>query len=247
MVGETIVVTRPAGDETALTELLHERNYRVIHEPLMQIFLQHTQRQALEQLLNEDPDACIVTSRHGVQALAALSELRDLYLICVGESTAHMAQTLGYDRIAVAGGNVNRLVEYISHSYDEGSRFIYLSGEHVRMDIESVLSQMQVTRLALYEAVASTQLSDTLIEHLRREQIDAITLMSPRTAQIFSTLVEQANAQESLRHLNAIALSAAVAEPLASLPWKGIHITREATLASIAQTVDNAFRIPSVS
>lgn len=241
MTQETILITRPIGDESALTELLHAHDYRVIHEPLMQIVLNHTQRHALEQALYDEPDACILTSRHGVQALAALSALRDVPLVCVGESTARMAESLGFTRTAIAGGNVNRLVEYITDAYDEGSRLLYLSGEEVRVDLETVLSQMQVERLVLYEAVAATQLSDTLVEQLRRQQIDAVTLLSARTAAIFAQLLEAANASPSARHLHAIVLSAAIAEPIIALPWKGVHITDEATLASLIETVDNVF------
>jgi len=244
MTGETILVTRPQGDEKILTDLLHERGYRVIHEPLTSIYLDHTQRPLLERALHDEPDACIITSRHGARALAALSDLRDLFLICVGESTARTAQSLGFDRIAVAGGNAAKLIEYIRGAYDEGSRFLYLSGEHVRMDLEQILSQshMQVQRLALYEAVAATQLSDTLVEQLKRRQIDAVTLLSTRTAKIFSALTQNAGVREGLTHVHAVALSAAIAEPLLAYSWQGLHIAHEATLASVVETVDNMFQ-----
>ncbi len=95
MSGETIVITRPKGDAASLTEALQARGYHVIHEPLTEIFLRHAERQALHQALLEEPDAIILTSRHGVHALALLTDLRDSYLLCVGEATAQAAAFAG--------------------------------------------------------------------------------------------------------------------------------------------------------
>ena len=243
MTGETILVTRPAGDEKTLTDLLHNHGYRVICEPLTSIYLQHTQRQALERALHDDPDACIVTSRHGVHALAALSEFRDVFLICVGEATARTAESLGFNRINAAGGTAEKLMQHIIASYDEGSHFLYVSGEHVRIDLEKSLGDagMQVQRIALYEAVAATQLSDTLIEQLKRHQIDAITLLSERASQIFCTLLEKADIAPCVSHLHGFCLSETIAKPLLAHPWKQLHVADEPTIASMVESVDNAF------
>jgi len=244
MVGETIVVTRPQGDERALTDLLHAHGYRVIHEPLTQILLRHDERHAVAKALYDEPDACIITSRHGAQALALLTEVRDIFLICVGDATARMASSLGFARIDVAGGNAKKLTDYILGSYEEDSRLLYVSGEHVSTDIVSPLQKvgMKVERIPIYEAVASERLSDTIVEQLRREQLDAVTFLSQRTAHIFTSLIEKAGVQNSVAHLHGFALSAAITEPLVAHPWKKLHVTDEATLASLIESVDNAFQ-----
>jgi len=41
---KTIIVTRAKGDETEITEALQEAGHYVIHEPLTEIFLNHTLR-----------------------------------------------------------------------------------------------------------------------------------------------------------------------------------------------------------
>jgi len=245
MTGETILITRPKGDEMALTDALHVHGYRVIHEPLTEIFLRHTERQALHNALLSEPDAVIITSRHGANALALLSDLRDAYLICIGEATASTAQSLGFTRVCNAGGNVQKLIEYIYASYDPETRFLYVSGKHVRVDLDAVLATqgMHVDRIVLYEAIASPQLSDTLVEQLRRGQIDAVTFLSQRTAHIFTALLARAGAQQTVTGLHAAALSETIAEPLVSWPWKGIHTAREATLASLIECVDNIFHV----
>jgi len=241
MSNPSIIVTRPKGDEVELTQKLHELGLRVIHEPLTEIILRHDMRHAITAALLDEPDAVIVTSRHAVQALAILSELRDLFLLCVGESTAATANALGFDRVSAANGNVASLAEYITQSYDEGSRFLYVSGDHVRADMQVLLPQMKVDRVITYETQSSDALSDTLAEQLRRGQINAVTLMSQRTAGIFLMLLTKAGLREVTSSLDVICLSKAVAAPLAAHNWRGLHIAQQPTLASLVECVDNAF------
>ncbi len=244
MTGETIVITRPKGDEASLRDALHDGGYAVIHEPLTEIFLRHTERPTFHIAMMSDPDAIIVTSRHGVQALALLTEFRDIFLICVGQATADIAHSLGFTRVSAAGGDGEKLIRYIAEGYDEGSRFIYVSGEHIRSDLVSRLADigMQAQRIVAYDALAAPHLSDTLIEQLKRRQIDAVTFMSPRACHIWTRLLASAKVQDSVKHIGAFALSASVAEPLVEAPWRRIHIADEATLASLVRSVDNIYQ-----
>lgn len=243
MTGKTILITRAQGDEQALTDLLHARGFRVMHEPLTAIYLEHASRHPLQQALLDEPDAVIVTSRHAVNALALLTDLRDILLLCVGEATAQAAVSLGFERISTGGGTARKLVRHILAGYDAGTRFLYLSGRHTRLDMGSALAghDMEVQRLIVYEAVASAQFSDTLVAQLQRGSIDGVSLLSPRAAQIFTRLLDRSGASAALASLEAFCLSEAVAGALAS-GWKAVHITREPTLASVVECVDNAYR-----
>ena len=244
MTAKTILITRPPGDEIELSDALHALGLRVIHEPLTQIFLLHTARPELARALYHDPDAVIVTSRHGARALATLSELRDVPLIAVGRATADVAQSCGFARVFDAGGDVEKLLRYIADAYDQGARFLYVSADQVQADLPSLLAakDMYAERIVAYEAVAAEQLSDTLVEHVKRGRLDAVTLFSQRAAHIFTALLAKAGLEETTAGLHVFALSDAVAEPLLSYPWKTIHIAREPTLASLVQEVDNALR-----
>ncbi|MBY0407216.1 MAG: uroporphyrinogen-III synthase [Rickettsiales bacterium] len=243
MTDKTILVTRPQGDELALTDLLHEQGYRVMHEPLTTIYLEHTMRHALHEALLNEPDAVIVTSRHAVNALALLSEIRDVFLLCVGEATAQAATSLGFERVSSGGGTAQKLATEIVASYDPFSRFLYVSGKHTRLNMATFLADhdMELQHLVVYEAVASEQLSDTLVAQLKRGQVDGVSLLSPRTAQIFTRLLEKAGIADCVNRLEAFCLSEAVAESLHG-GWKAVHVTRAPTLASVVECVDNTFR-----
>jgi len=243
MADKTILITRPLGDERALTDMLHDQGYRVIHEPLTAIYLEHTQRHMIESALHDEPDAIIVTSRHAVNALALLTGLRDPLLLCVGEATAQAALSLGFERVSTGGGTAQKLTELITESYDSGSRFLYLSGKHTRLNFATVLADydMGIQHLIVYEAVASEQLSDIVIAQIKRNTIDGVSLLSPRAAQILMRLIEKANVADAAQKMEAFCLSEAVAENMHG-NWKAIHITGEPTLASMVECVNNTFR-----
>jgi uroporphyrinogen-III synthase len=239
----TLLITRSLSDGEELQDALHAQGHRVIHEPLTEIFLRHTARLQLEHALNGEPDAVLLTSRYGARALASLSELRDIPVVCVGAATAHVAESVGFTRVSIAGGDVQSMIAYIADAYDPDSRFLYVSAEHVRAEIDVLLSGygMHITKLPLYEATASEQLSDTIIEQLKRGQIDGAVFLSQRTAQIFTTLVEKADIVESPAIMDAFCLSSTIADPLEALPWKSVHVSKEPTLDSIIECVDNTY------
>ncbi len=241
---KTIVITRPLGDEVIFRDELMEGGYHVIHEPLTEIMLLHTARMEVENALYIQPDAVIVTSKHGVQALALLTQMRDMFLLCVGEATANIATQLGFDRVSVAGESVEYLIDYILDCYDEDSHFLYISGEHISIDLSEVLSvrAMQIDRVVVYEAIASEALSDTLVEQLKRGQIDAITFFSGRTAQIFLSLAEKSDISNYLEKIDAFCLSEGVAEELKAVSWRKIYSPDKATLASMVSCVNNRYK-----
>lgn len=242
MVHKTILITRAKGDEGKAVKILQKRGYHVIHEPLTHILLYHTARTELEQVLFADPDGIIVSSKHGVHALAALTQLRDLPLICVGDSTAYAAQSLGFTRVSKGGDTMGELVNYVVDAYDSGTCFLYVSGQHIRLDVTQELAVygIEARRVILYEATAAAQLSDTLVEQLKRGQVDAVLFMSARTAEIFHTLLKAADVAEAMASMQAFCLSRDIADKLTAYFWQAIHIATKPTLASLIECVDNA-------
>lgn len=244
MTDMSVLITRPKGDEAELTDRLHELGLRVIHEPLTEIFLRHDVRAQVQQLLVHEPDAFILTSKHGAQALALLTELRDMFVLCVGEATAETADSLGFTRVSSAGGNVASLAGYIRDAYDEGSHFAYISGDHVRADLSELLPEMQIERIIAYEATAVDTLSDTLSEQLRRGMVGGVTLFSARAASIFLMLITKAGLREATSKLHVFCLSEAIAQMVQGHNWHRVHVASEPTLASMVACVDNAFTQP---
>lgn len=240
---KTIVITRPPGNEVELIEHFQSRGLRVIHEPLTHITLDHTQRMLVTNSLLQDPNAVLLTSRHAVEALAALTELRDMFLICVGEATARKAESHGFYQITRAGGTVDHMIDLVRAAYDDDARFLHISGKHTTLDLPEAMQTygMYVERIIVYEAVASEELSDTLIEQMKREQIDAMTFLSPRAAKIFNRLAEAKDALQDTCKTDAFCISQAVADELNPELWQNIYIADAPNLASLLECVDNTY------
>lgn len=244
---KTIVVTRAKGDEQEITEALQALGHFVIHEPLTEIFLNHTLRAPLEQLLLAEPNAILITSKHAVQALALLSDIRDACILAVGTATTEYALSLGFSRVYDTGGTLESMLDYIQGGYDDEARFVYISGEHIRSDLPEILGSfgMHCDRIIAYHALAAESLSDTLIAQLKRGHIDAITFFSPRNAAIFLELLERAEITPASSVIDLFALSEEVANSARNTDWRQIFIAAQPTLASLVECVDNAYNIPS--
>jgi len=240
---KTILITRAKGDEQELTEALHQQGNFVIHEPLTEIFLNHTIRAQLDILLADEPSAILVTSKHAVQALALLSDLRDLCILAVGTATMECAMSLGFSRVYETGGTLESMLDYIQGGYDDDARFVYISGEHIRSDLPMILSSfgMHCDHIVAYQAIASEGLSDTLVAQLQRGQVEAATFFSPRNVEIFLRLLERADCKDATLGMDAFVLSEEVANAARSATWQHIYVAAQPTLASLVESVDNAY------
>lgn len=238
---KTIVITRPPGEGDALTEALHARGHHILHEPLTHIYFRHTAQSTLASALRRNPDAIIVTSRHGALALATFTPMRDMALICVGETTYQTATSAGFTRVSMAGGTVESLLEYVLSAYDEGAALLYISAERVRLDLSVVLEKqgMITERIVLYEAIAAEHFSDTFAEHLKRGHVNAVTFLSQRAAEVFLQLTANAHLEHCLSALSAYCLSQTIAQTLDPAAWAAIHVAQTPTLTSLIDCIDN--------
>lgn len=236
---KTILITRSHDDGHELHERLHAAGYRAIHEPLTQVVLNHTARLPLAQVLAQEPDAILITSRNGARALATLTEMRDLPLLCVGDATAETAESLGFIRVSTTGRTAEDMAHYVCDAYDYDVKLLHVCGAHSYPLLEEHLRQygMAPVRIAAYEAVASESLSDTLLAQIEREQIDGVVLMSERTSRIWLSLLEKAQLHAAASRMTAYCISDQAGAPLHSSSWPSIRIADEPILDRLIDTI----------
>src|SRR5208283_1695752 len=101
---------------------------------------------------------------------------------------------------------------------------LHAAGTKVAGDLSGGLAALgySIRREILYEARTAEALSPAAIRALQTEAVDLALFFSPRTAQTFVTLAAAAGCQEAGRTVSAYALSAAVADALAPMPWRRI-------------------------
>jgi uroporphyrinogen-III synthase len=212
-----VLITRPVVEAQALARLLEARAHDVLIEPLLTI-------EPLPVGLDLGSiQAIAVTSANAAPALGAA---RHLPVFAVGAASAAAARAAGCARVESAGGDAASLARLIVASCrPDGGAILHLCGTEVRAGLAEALSAagFRILRQAVYQALPAQALSAQTCAALR-EGIDAVLLLSPRTALIFADLVVQHGLERYLADTDACCLSAAVAEPCRRLAWRCVQI-----------------------
>jgi uroporphyrinogen-III synthase len=140
---------------------------------------------------------------------------RPIYV--VGPATAAVARNIGFKEIVEGAGAAADLASLlVSDGWDSDSRLIYLRGDVVAFDLEGVLAKagINVTPIVAYRSVAAQTLPPDVIKALQNGDIDAVTLMSPRTAETWTRLVAALSPPVQFSRVTNLCLSDRVARAL---------------------------------
>jgi uroporphyrinogen-III synthase len=232
----TALVTRPREDSEGVAAELSSRGLGVMIEPLLDI----RPVDGVE-VDTAGIQGILATSANGIRALARALPDRSLPVWAVGDASARVARSLGYERVDSAGGDVDTLATLVAARCDpaEGG-FLHAAGTVVAGDLSALLAGQgfSVRRLVLYEAVTATGLSPDLMTALRTQAVDVALFFSPRTAATFARLVTAAGLASACSGITAYALSAAVARELAVLPWRSLRAAAAPTQAALLAALD---------
>ena len=213
-----LLITRPEPDGRELKDALSAQGHEVTLEPLLHIEFLPIAANTLENV-----QALLVTSRNGVRALAARAAaeaVRDLPIFCVGEGTAEAARENGFQHVTTGAGTARDLVPLVAAKAEPASgALLHIAGEHLAFDLAAALTDQgfDAHTLTAYRAVSASALSPSAAQSLREGHMDAVVLMSPRTATIFAQLVADSLLTESAKKLRYFCLSERVAEALGEL------------------------------
>lgn len=213
-----ILVTRPEPDATTFAERLADDGHDVYIEPMMEVRFDTGEEIDLDEV-----QALIATSRNGVRALEqspALETARQLPLFAVGPGTATLARSLGITRVIAGGRDAAGLMPLIAERAEvNGGALLHLAGDRMAFDLAGELSGLGFTVLqpTVYRSEVAGAFSEDLIACLVSGEIEAVTLFSPRTAQIFCRLLIQHDLTHTVRNLTFFCLSEAVAHHVGAL------------------------------
>lgn len=219
-----VLITRPRADSESLTELLEAFGIEPVIEPMMDIVPTDTTPDM------DGVQAVLLTSANGARSLAAKIVERDIPVYAVGDATARTAREAGFTAVESASGDVEALAALVQERADpHAGVLVHPAGSHVAGDLAGMLNQhgYSVRREVLYEARLSVNLSGAICKLLAEGAIDAALFFSPRTAQTFGILINQARLQNSCAGIDAFCLSAAVAKALEKLPWRSVRIAEK--------------------
>jgi len=233
-----VLITRPIDDAAPLVAALKARDVEAMVEPMMTI---RSTEEPLPEL--DDAQGVLFTSANGVRGFMTRTDRRDVKVYAVGEATAEAARRAGFVEIEVAGGDANALAKLvIEKCKPDAGKLIHVAGTHVAGNLSEQLTKAGFTmeRAVLYDALSAHKFSTGTVESLRRLELEAVMLFSPRTAEIFMTLVDESGAEQGLSTIAAICLSQAVADRLPGERFRKVVVAAKPDQSAMLDALDRA-------
>lgn len=232
-----VVITRPGEDGAALAEILGARGIETVLEPLLTI----------KQLDGPSIDlsgiqAILVTSANGVRALARRTDNRSIPVFAVGDATATTSRSSGFQQVHSASGDVVALAGLVKDLLKPvDGPLLHIAGTEIAGDLAAMVGEagFECRREVLYEAEKARTLSTSLTAAIKENQIDAVLLYSPRSADAFVQLLRKARIVRSCQSMKAICLSQAVAQKVEELHWREVLIASHPTQESLLELLDS--------
>lgn len=233
-----ILVTRPREDAAALVAELAARGHEALLEPLLTI----VPRDKVDWPAgHERAQALLVTSANGVRAFARADGRRDLPVYAVGDASAAEARALGFEAVVSAVGDVHDLAALVTARLDgKAGPLLHPAASTVAGDLRGMLAAagFEVLRVVLYDARPATALSPQTAQAIRQGAVDAVALMSPRTAAAFTALTAAVGLEAACAGMTAFCLSDAVARALGATAWRRVAVAARPDQTSMLATID---------
>jgi uroporphyrinogen-III synthase len=164
-------------------------------------------------------------------------------LFTVGAGTAEEARRMGFARIVKGPGTAADLVPLIASLVDAADdMLLHLAGEQLAFDLAGELGTVgvRVETRTVYRMDAAAALPAPVVRAIAAGAIDAVMLMSPRAASIWSRLALRHDLVGALRQVLHLCISDAVAGRLAALGPSVVDVARRPTLEEMLALVDRA-------
>ncbi len=233
-----VLVTRPIDDAQDLAAALAARGHQALIAPMLTI----APDEGVEGPLDlAGVQALLFTSANGARVFAGLSEARDLPVFTVGDASAGAARDAGFARVESAGGDVADLARLVAERLDpKGGALYHAAASKVAGDLKGLLEaeSFSVRRDVLYDATLASGLTKELRAAITAGSLDVATFFSPRSAETFVSLVQDAGLDGACTRTVALALSEAVADKLRALSWAGIEVAAQPNQDTLLALLD---------
>lgn len=213
-----VLVTRPEPGAAATARLLREEGYKVIVDPALHIHRLDPPLPTPDRI-----DRVLLTS---AQAAYALERYKDVPVYAVGEATARAARRHGAVDVHAADDDWEDLVDLALEDAEPETFFLHLAGKETAGEVGAEIQKAghRYERVIVYETRPSTELASRTKAALTRGGLSAVLLFSPRSARIWRGLIEEAGLVDTLNDLDAVCLSANVADVVRNLPWSSVRV-----------------------
>ncbi len=224
-----ILLTRPRHESEALAHILTALGHEIVMEALLSVVFDNEVK-----IVSNNPQAIIITSVNGARGFSNhihADHYRQVPVYVVGAATADALKHFNVVHVGCDG--VAALINAIrSELVPDAGPVLYVRGVHVAGTLADDLagSGYQVDQVVIYEAVEKEALSPAVIEGFQGNRIDGVVLFSPRTAVVFSKLIEKAGLNEKLGDVTFYCLSQNVSD---NIQVSGIRTDNQSVIAEM--------------
>ena len=234
-----ILLTRPVEDSQKLAEYLKSiSSHKFTIHPLLKIEFIKTEPTPNLQQDKNIKQIYLLTSVNSARALAFnCTENRGIFsksIITVGMQTAEEAVNLGYKNVVSAvdetkDASEKNILDFIYSNYPAeqniNTQFNHISADVTKGGLEKNLleNNYNYNRIIMYKSIPA-QFSNQLKMQIINDEINAITLYSPRSAKIFVEQIIANSLQSKMKETVAFCFSKNVAEVISQLQFRQILI-----------------------
>lgn len=182
-----VLITRPEPDAVETAKTFEDHGFRTIVHPLLEVCQMPVK-------LNGPYGAYMATSSNAVRAAERLEVDKDMPIFTVGEHTARVATKKGWKNVHMGGGVSDTLVPLVMKNYTQKNLPIcYLSAEVVAGNVNAVLTEAGyiVDQHSVYSTIVASKLTKEVVDLYMDGSIEAVTLFSMRTANVWNQLVRE--------------------------------------------------------
>lgn len=204
-----VLVTRPLPQGKRTAEKLRAMGYQPVLAPMLRI--EPLTPDALPDF--EAVQAGLVTSVNGLDRLAALTSIRSICLMTVGDVTARAAEKTGFSSVRSASGDGQALMDLVrEHLKPDAGPVIHIRGLSAAVEFGSLIKLgFQFEEIIAYEAVETAVLPEAALSPAFPS---AILTYSARSASALCKAMRDAGVD--MNRLTVIGISTAALQPLSA-------------------------------
>jgi uroporphyrinogen-III synthase len=205
------LLTRPIGQSLILQKKLKRLEIDSFIEPMITI-----EDNIIKPIKISNESLVIITSPNILDILSNHHIDQSTRIAMVGQASARVAHSLGFNNIIKATKNASELINFIKSEISNDTEIIYLRSDQISFDVKNHLKSRgySVIEFVLYKSIPAKKLSDQLISMIKIHKIQRILFFSKRTAAIFISLAADAGILDRLSYIEALVMSDAIASEL---------------------------------
>lgn len=233
MTAQKVLLTRPSGESLKLQQELDLIGINSDISPALEI--EETPFQFHHDEL-QNYDGILITSKYSATYLPIFSE--NIPIFSIGRETTKSLEDNGLKVSFTADHSSKFLYELLKKQLPQAKRFIHFGGKHISENFKKhiINSDLDIEHKSVYIAKEQSSLTKDAASSLKNNQISTVFLFSPRSAEIFEKLCEQAGLSDRLKTITALCLAPTVVKSLNNMKWKAIIHAKQPNAASMIET-----------